>query len=184
MQEYRNSSSVRVRMASVRSRATARYRLGFSGSGSCSSRSKYPQIAVSGVRRSWDMFVTACQCLNGSVPGRNGDQRIRVRSQLFIQFLRHLANRAAQRQQIEQQEKNTERKRAGQKNPPKLHRKPLTSSLCAGRMPCPPQSTAAQCPRTPPWTALGASAHGSPAGSPVRSAARPRQTGKTPACRQ
>ena len=106
----------------------------------------------------------AGQCLNGSVPGRNGDQRIRVRPQFFIQFLRHFANGMAQRQQIEQQEKNTERKRAGQKNPPKLHRKPLTSNLCAGRMPCPPQSTAAQCPRTPPWTAPGASAHGSPAG--------------------
>ena len=46
-------------MASVRFRITARYRTVFSDCGSCSSKSRYPHTAVSGVRRSWEMLVTA-----------------------------------------------------------------------------------------------------------------------------
>ena len=57
--EYRNSSSVSCVITFVRSRMMATYWREAADNGSFSKSSRLPQMAVSGVRRSWEMLVMA-----------------------------------------------------------------------------------------------------------------------------
>ena len=65
--------------------------------------------------------------LHGPVAAGDGDQRIRVGPQLFVQLLRSLAQRMAQHEQIRQQTQRGERKRTDQNDAPKLHKNLLLS---------------------------------------------------------
>lgn len=65
--------------------------------------------------------------LHGPVAAGDGDQRVRVGPQLFVQFLRGLAQRMAQHEQIRQQTQRGGRKRTDQNDAPKLHKNLLLS---------------------------------------------------------
>ena len=69
-----------------------------------------------------------CQRANGPVAGGNGDQRVRVRLQLFAQRVRNLANRAPQNEQIAQRNEQPQREQADCNSPFKSL---LISNPCA-----------------------------------------------------